>query len=70
MAVPSDAALDDGRLDLYSLKPQPLRSLLAMLPGLMRGPNKSMQGVQLFEGQRIRDSYRRIDARSTPTAKS
>lgn len=51
MAVSSDAALDDGRLDLYSLKPQPLRSLLAMLPGLMRGPHKTMQGVQLFEGK-------------------
>ncbi|MES1935008.1 lipid kinase [Salinisphaera hydrothermalis] len=50
MAVSSDAALDDGRLDLYSLEPQPLSSLIAMLPGLMRGPNKAMQGVQLFEG--------------------
>ncbi|KEZ76810.1 lipid kinase [Salinisphaera hydrothermalis] len=49
MAVSSDAALDDGRLDLYSLKPQPLSSLIAMLPGLMRGPHKAMQGVQLFE---------------------
>ncbi|MGN8157556.1 lipid kinase [Salinisphaera sp. RV14] len=49
LAVASDAALDDGRLDLYSLKPQPLPSLIAMLPGLVRGPHKAMQGVQLFE---------------------
>ncbi|WP_423824224.1 lipid kinase [Salinisphaera sp. SPP-AMP-43] len=54
MAVSSDAALDDGRLDLYSLKPRPLSSLLAMLPGLMKGPNHAMQGVQLFEGEEFR----------------
>lgn len=50
MAVSSDAALDDGRLDVYSLKPQRLGSLAAMLPGLVRGPDQSMQGVQMFEG--------------------
>lgn len=50
MAVTSDAALDDGRLDVYSLKPQRLTSLIAMLPGLVRGPDKSMQGVQMFDG--------------------
>ncbi|HET7313347.1 lipid kinase [Salinisphaera sp.] len=50
LAVSSDAALDDGQLDLYSLKPQPLSSLIAMLPGLVRGPHKAMQGLQLFEG--------------------
>lgn len=54
LAVASDAALDDGRLDLYSLKPQPLSSLLARLPGLVRGPSRAMQGVQLFEGTAFR----------------
>lgn len=50
LAVASDAALDDGRLDLYSLKPQSLARLIGLLPGLLRGPDRSMQGVQLFEG--------------------
>ncbi|MDA3919595.1 MAG: lipid kinase [Salinisphaera sp.] len=50
MAVTSEAAIDDGRLDVYSLKPQPLWSLVGSLPGLVRGPDKSMQDVQLFEG--------------------
>lgn len=50
MAVTNDAALDDGRLDVYSLKPQRLSSLIAMIPGLIRGPDESMQGVQLFGG--------------------
>jgi YegS/Rv2252/BmrU family lipid kinase len=50
LAVASDAALDDGRLDLYSLKPQSLTRLIGMLPALVRGPDKSIQGVQLLEG--------------------
>lgn len=50
LAVAHDAALDDGRLDLYSLRPQSLGKLIAMLPALVRGPDKSIQGVQLFEG--------------------
>ncbi|MAS10429.1 lipid kinase [Endozoicomonas sp. G2_2] len=50
LAVANDAALDDGRLDLYSLKPQSLARLVGMLPALVRGPDKSVQGVQLFEG--------------------
>lgn len=50
LAVASDAALDDGRLDLYSLQPQSLGKLVGMLPTLVRGPDKSIQGVQLFEG--------------------
>ncbi|GAB3671865.1 lipid kinase [Salinisphaera aquimarina] len=50
LAVASDAALDDGRLDLYSLKPQSLGKLIGMLPSLVRGPDKSVQGVQLLEG--------------------
>lgn len=53
MAVSSDAALDDGRLDVYSLKPQRLGALIAMLPGLVRGPDKSMQGVQMFAGTQL-----------------
>lgn len=51
MAVSSDASLDDGQLDVYSLKPQRLGSLVVMLPGLVRGPDKSMQGVQMFHGR-------------------
>lgn len=50
LAVTSDAALDDGRLDLYSLKPASLAKLVRMLPSLVRGPDKSVQGVQLLEG--------------------
>lgn len=50
LPVSSEAALDSGRLDVYSLKPQPLWSLLGSIPGLLRGPDKSMQGVQLFDG--------------------
>ncbi|WP_158583490.1 lipid kinase [Salinisphaera sp. Q1T1-3] len=51
LAVASDAALDDGTLDLYSLKPQRAGSLIRMMPAFIRGPDKSVQGVQLFEGQ-------------------
>lgn len=54
LAVASDAALDDGRLDLYSLEPQPTWSMIAMLPALVRGPDKSIQGVQLFEATEFR----------------
>jgi YegS/Rv2252/BmrU family lipid kinase len=50
LAVASDAALDDGRLDLYSLEPQSLTRLIGMLPALVRGPDNSVQGVQLLEG--------------------
>ena len=50
LAVASDAALDDGRLDLYSLQPQSLTKLMGMIPTLVRGPDKSIQGVQLLEG--------------------
>jgi len=51
LAVSSDAALDDGTLDLYSLKPQRPGALLRMLPSLVRGPDKSIQGVQLLESE-------------------
>lgn len=51
LAVSNDAALDDGTLDVYSLKPQRTTSLLRMLPALVRGPDQSIQGVQLFEAR-------------------
>ncbi|ROO30900.1 lipid kinase [Salinisphaera orenii] len=50
LAVSSDAALDDGRLDLYSLEPASFGQLVGMLPSLVRGPDKYVQGVQMFEG--------------------
>ncbi len=53
LAVAEDAALDDGRLDLYSLKPQSMASLLSMVPALLRGPDKSIQGGQLVQGAEI-----------------
>ncbi len=53
LAVAEDAALDDGRLDLYSLKPQSMASLMGMLPALLRGPDKSIQGGQLVQGAEI-----------------
>jgi len=54
LPVASDAALDDERLDLYSLEPQGFWSMVGKLPALARGPDRSVRGVQLFDGRSFR----------------
>ncbi len=54
LAVANDARLDDGRLDLYSLEPQGFWSLVGKLPALVRGPDQSIQGLQLFDAIEFR----------------
>ncbi len=59
LPVADDAALDDGRLDLYSLEPQGFWSLVGKLPALVRGPDQTVQGLQMFEAIEFRVTTRR-----------
>lgn len=59
LAVSGDSTLDDGRLDLFSLKPQSLGSLMRLLPALRRGPDASFRGGQLLHGTHMRIETRR-----------
>lgn len=54
LAVSEDAALDDGKLDLFSIDPQGLGAMTRLLPALIRGPNHAMRGGQLMQGAHIR----------------
>src|SRR5699024_5615229 len=56
LAVSDDAVVDDGRLVLFSIKPQSLGALARLLPALIRGPDGSIQG-----GELMRDAEFRID---------
>lgn len=51
LAVSEDSALDDGKLDLFSLEPQSLGALLRLLPALRRGPDTSTRRGHLMQGQ-------------------
>src|SRR5699024_2935287 len=59
LAVSGSAELDDGQLDLFSLEPQSLGSLMRMLPALLRGPDASVRGGRLMQGASIRIVTRR-----------
>lgn len=59
LTVAEDAALDDGRLDLYSLRPQTLLDLALMLPALLRGRQRAFRTVLQLQGQRIELRTRR-----------
>ncbi|WP_037256455.1 MULTISPECIES: lipid kinase [Alphaproteobacteria] len=43
--VHADASIDDGRLDLYSLEPQPLWRLPILFPAFMRGTHNAWRSV-------------------------
>src|SRR5699024_6111701 len=60
LAVAESATLDDGKLDLFSLQPQTLATLMRELPALKRGPDATTPGGQLLQGTHIRiDTKRR-----------
>jgi diacylglycerol kinase (ATP) len=51
MTVAEDAAIDDGRLDLYSLEIDHWWQMLAVLPALRRGTQTRSSWVQTWEGE-------------------
>lgn len=53
MTVASDAAIDDQRLDLYSLKPQSFTRLLSLAPVLRAGPQGDNDALDVRHGARI-----------------
>lgn len=54
LVISENAALDDGKLDLFSLHPQTLSEVTRLLPALLLGPRPSSRGGQLMQGRRIR----------------
>lgn len=51
LVVAEDAAIDDERLDLYSVKTQHWWELIALLPAIVQG--KTAPGVLTLQGQKI-----------------
>jgi diacylglycerol kinase (ATP) len=51
MTVAEDAAINDGRLDLYSLEIDHWWQMLAVLPALRRGTQTRSPWVQTWEGE-------------------
>lgn len=59
MTVDDQAAIDDGRLHLFSIKPRRLWDYLLMLPALRAGRHRRSPGVLALSGRRIDISTRR-----------
>ncbi len=59
MTVEESAAVDDGKLDFYSLEIKHWWRLLALLPALRRGTHGRAADVRAFHTQEIRLSTRR-----------
>ena len=53
MVVAEDAAIDDQRLDLYSLETKQWWQILALLPTMRRGNHAMLPGVRVLQGQEI-----------------
>lgn len=53
MAVHADAAVDDGRLDVYSIRPQRAWRFWTLLPALRRGRQGRRADVDLCRGRRV-----------------
>jgi diacylglycerol kinase family enzyme len=53
MAVAHDAAIDDRRLDLYSLELRYWWQVIAVLPAMRRGRHTTWPGVRALQGQKI-----------------
>ena len=51
MVVATDAAIDDQRLDLYSLETKQWWQILALLPTMRRGNHAMLPGVRELHGQ-------------------
>lgn len=53
MTVHEEALLDDQLLDVYSIRPQSLWQIAAMLPALRAGKHRQLDEVASFRGRRI-----------------
>jgi diacylglycerol kinase family enzyme len=51
MAVANDAAINDQRLDLYSLEYQHWWQIILLLPAIWRGRQSEWSGVRTLEGK-------------------
>lgn len=59
MTVSEDAAIDDGRLDVYSLEVESVVKLLMLLPALRSGRTRDWTEIRTLAGQEIQVSTRR-----------
>lgn len=59
MTVTYDAAIDDRRLDLYSLELRHWWQMIPLLPAMPQGRHTTLPGVRTLHGQKIRISTRR-----------
>jgi diacylglycerol kinase (ATP) len=59
MNISHDAAIDDERLDLYSLKPLTLWQLIRLLPALRAGHHRDLDSVLVLQGRNIEVRTRR-----------
>ncbi len=59
MTVSEDAAIDDGRLDVYSLEVASAWKLLMLLPALRSGRTRNWTEIRTLVGQEIRVATRR-----------
>jgi diacylglycerol kinase family enzyme len=53
LIIAKDAAIDDQRLDLYSLESQNWWELLSLLPALMRGNYVNGRGIRILQGTKF-----------------
>lgn len=51
MVIAQDAAIDDERLDLYSLETKQWWQILALLPTMRKGNHAMLPGVRVLQGQ-------------------
>lgn len=51
MVIAEDAAIDDQRLDLYSLETKQWWQILALLPTMRKGNHAKLPGVRVLQGQ-------------------
>lgn len=73
LTVAENAAIDDSQLDLYSLQPQSIWKLMALIPALRSGRHGQWGGVEIMRGQRIRidtDTPMRINTDGELTART
>jgi YegS/Rv2252/BmrU family lipid kinase len=54
MAVTHDAAIDDRRLDLYSLELRHWWQMIPLLPAMRQGRHTTLPGVRTLHGQKLR----------------
>ena len=54
MAIAHDAAIDDRRLDLYSLELRHWWQMIPLLPAMRQGRHTTLSGVRTLQGQKIR----------------